>query len=61
VSVKPAGVAHGVSRDPIGGGGSHPGELESYRLAEEFWKTPPQSIIAAYAKALWPPFDRAPE
>ena len=50
-SAKPAGLARGGSWDPFWGGGSHPGELESHRLAEEFWKTPPESIIAAYAKA----------
>jgi hypothetical protein len=41
VRVKPAGVASGESWDSFGGGGSHPGKLQSQHVAEEFWKTPP--------------------
>jgi hypothetical protein len=40
-SVKPAGVASGVSWDSFGGDGSRPGKLQSQHIAEEFWKTPP--------------------
>jgi hypothetical protein len=47
VSVKPVGVAYRGSWDLLCGGDSHRGELESQQLAEEGWKTLPQSIIAA--------------
>jgi hypothetical protein len=41
----------GGSWDSFGGDGSRPGKLQSQHIAEEFWKTPPKSIIAAYASA----------
>jgi hypothetical protein len=51
-SVKPAGLAFGGSWDSLTAIGRLLGKLQSQSLAEEFWKTPPKSIIAAYAKAV---------